>query len=272
MDPPNLSLPLLNETIDLQILSAITAATPALAASNGWAAAFGRELNASDDRRHFVPLSSAPDLLPVLEGKHLEPFRALTSHSSLGIAPASAARLLDARRTFARARIGYRNIASATNRTTLIAAMLPERVVTTHTVFCLKTPLPVAHQYCLLALLNSLVANYLVRLQVTTHVPAALMARLPVPRPAEDDDRTRELERFSRVLERHGAAAKRDAVVRVNTIAADLYGLTPSQYRHVVGTFPLLDEELRAACVQDYERLRAGITRPAVAGPRSPTA
>ena len=39
-------------------------------------------------------------------------------------------------------------------------------------------------QYCLLALLNSLVANYLVRLQVTTHVTTALMARLPVPRPA----------------------------------------------------------------------------------------
>ena len=58
---------------------------------------------------------------------------------------------------------------------TLIAALLPAGVVSTHTVFCLKGSLGEQAQYCLLALLNSLVANYLVRLQVTTHVTSSLM-------------------------------------------------------------------------------------------------
>ena len=50
--------------------------------------------------------------------------------------------------------------------------MLPANVVSTHTVFCLKTDLDERSQWCLLGLMNSLVANYLVRLNVTTHVTA----------------------------------------------------------------------------------------------------
>ena len=61
----------------------------------------------------------------------------------------------------AAARLAYRDIASATNRLTLIAAIVPARAVTTHTLFCLKTPLPLDAQQVLCALLNSFVANYL---------------------------------------------------------------------------------------------------------------
>ena len=42
------------------------------AARDGWAARFGRELNATDDRAHFARPARG---LPVVEGKHLEPFR-----------------------------------------------------------------------------------------------------------------------------------------------------------------------------------------------------
>ena len=80
-----------------------------------------------------------------------------------------------------RARLAYRDVASATNRLTLIAAIVPARAVTTHTLFCLKTRLPLAEQHVLCALLNSFVANYLIRLRVNTHVTVALVSRLPVP-------------------------------------------------------------------------------------------
>jgi hypothetical protein len=36
-----------------------------------------------------------------------------------------------------RARLAYRDVASATNRLTLIAAVIPARAATTHTLFCL---------------------------------------------------------------------------------------------------------------------------------------
>jgi hypothetical protein len=41
--------------------------------------------------------------------------------------------------------------------------MLPANAISTHTVFCLKSDLDEESQWCLLGLLNSLVANYLVR-------------------------------------------------------------------------------------------------------------
>src|ERR671924_3123 len=86
-----------------------------------------------------------------------------------------------------RARLAYRDIASATNRLTLIAAIVPARAVTTHTLFCLRTPLSLERQLVLCALLNSFVANYLVRLRVNTHVTAAIMSKLHVPVVADGD-------------------------------------------------------------------------------------
>jgi hypothetical protein len=94
------------------------------------------------------------------------------------------------------------------------------------------------------ALLNSLVANYLVRLRVTTHVTAGVMARLPVPRPASRSPEFHELAALARELEHHGIAAADRAYARVNAIAARLYGLTPAHYAHVLSTFPLLSRDL----------------------------
>ena len=59
--------------------------------------------------------------------------------------------------------------------------MLPAGCVSTHTVFCLRTPLPLARQHFLCGLFNSFVVNYLVRLRVTTHVTTATVERLPIP-------------------------------------------------------------------------------------------
>ena len=208
--PDNLSIPEIPDAAALSLVSGISSRVPALADPAGWNMRFGRELNATDDRPHFVPMFSCPAsttpprgktrgggpgsggaddgarhrLLPIVEGKLLAPFRADIDRATLGITAAAAARLIDGA-SVARARIAYRDVASATNKLTLIAAMLPAGVVSTHTVFVSKGPLDDRSMWCLLGLMNSFVANYLVRLNVTTHVTAALMARLPVPRPAE---------------------------------------------------------------------------------------
>ena len=46
------------------------------ASERGWSARFGRELNATDDRAHFGRAGAG---LPIVEGKHIEPFRVDTS-------------------------------------------------------------------------------------------------------------------------------------------------------------------------------------------------
>ena len=53
------------------------------------------------------------------------------------------------------------------NRTTLIAAVLPAGVVSTLTIFCLRTQLPGEHQHFLCGLLNSYVLNAVARMLMT---------------------------------------------------------------------------------------------------------
>ena len=115
---------------------------------------------------------------PVLEGKQIEPFRvSLDTIADTSCVPEADREDGHPRR----ARLAYRDVASATNRLTLIAAVIPARAVTTHTLFCLKSPLPADAQQVLCGLLNSFVANYLIRLRVNTHVTVALVSRLPAP-------------------------------------------------------------------------------------------
>jgi len=62
---------------------------------------------------------------PVLEGKHLRPFTVDLHGSSLVIGRSRATTLLDEVSTFGSTRLAYRDVASATNRLTLIAAVVP---------------------------------------------------------------------------------------------------------------------------------------------------
>src|SRR5262249_8570090 len=151
---------------DRAIVSKVVATVPELASESGWHVTFGRELNATDDRSHFGSTG-----YPILEGKLLDPFVAHAESAREFVDPAVALRLLGTR--VDRPRLGYREVASASNRMTLIAAIVPARAVTTHTIFCLREPRPLDEQWCLCGLLNGFVANYLVRLRGGTHVPAA---------------------------------------------------------------------------------------------------
>jgi len=247
--PGNLAIPEIPDAAALALMSGIAGRIPALADPAGWNVRFGRELNATDDRPHFVPRhGSRRRLLPIVEGKLLAPFRADIDRATLGIAANAAAKLLD-RASFERARIAYRDVASATNKLTLIAAMLPAGTVSTHTVFVSKGPLGDRSRWCLLGLMNSFVANYLVRLNVTTHVTSSMMARLPVPRPPDGCEAFEQLVVLSQRLAAEGAENGREHYARLNAMAANLYGLTVEEYQYVADTFPLIDEQIRSASV-----------------------
>jgi hypothetical protein len=253
--PGDLAVPEITSPAALGILTSIADRVPALGDPSGWHARFGRELNATDDRPHFVPIDGPlpSGILPIIEGKQLSPFRVDTA-TRTGIAAKTAATLIDPAISFTRARIAYRDVASATNKLTLIAAMLPAGIITTHTVFCLKTPLEEQDQWCLLGLMNSLIANYLVRLRVTTHVTTAVMSRLPVPRPATGSLEFNELARLSRQLATTGIAEHSPEYAVLNTIAARLYGITPDEYAFILDSFPLIPQQQRALCLTDHVR------------------
>jgi hypothetical protein len=243
----DLALPELRSPADLAIAERVAALFPPLGDAQSWAARFGRELNATDDRRHFRPPGAG---LPIVEGKHLDPFRAHLAGARWSISSRDADRDLGTRHH--RARLAYRDVASATNRLTLIAAVLPAGCVSTHTVFCLRTRLPPRAQYFLSGLFNSLVVNYLARLRVTTHVTTAIVERLPIPGPEGSRPAFREIAGLARLLARRSVP---DASARLHAIVARLYQLSPHEFEHVLSTFPLIALEERDAAMREFSKI-----------------
>ena len=241
-----LEVPDIRSPLDLEILSHVIARARPSADRDGWNIHFGRELNATDDRPRFREDGRG---LPIIEGKHLRPFGVDAAPVRFRILPAVASDLLDAGRTFGRARLSYRDVASPTNRTTLIAAIVPARAVTTHTVFCLKEDLDDTSQQFLCGVMNSYVANYLVRMRVGTHLTAAIVGRLPVVRPASSDVMFRTVARCARAL---GSGWNAAIFVELNTLVARLYELSARQYTHVLGTFPLVHIDERQAAIEHF--------------------
>ncbi len=154
-----------------------------LSAPDGWHVTFGRELNATDDRGLFHPrggVRTNQNVLLVAEGKHIAPFvfdgDGPTHTMETRVA---AARFVD--RRYARPRLAYRDVSGVGNTQALVAAIIPAGVITTHTLFCLRTEIPIEQQHFLCGVFNSGVLDRLVRLEMGSHVTTTLVENLPVP-------------------------------------------------------------------------------------------
>jgi hypothetical protein len=124
--------------------------------------------------------------------------------------------------------------------------------VSTHTVFCLKTPLPAGAQHLLCALFNSFVVDYLVRLRVSTHVTTSIVEQLPVPTLADDSRAQAELIRLARRLRRSPDV---EASARLNALVAHAYRLSTEELWHVLSRFPLVVQKERDAVIAAFGAL-----------------
>jgi hypothetical protein len=248
----DLAIPDIRTPADLSIVERITARFPALGSSAGWGAVFSRELNATDDQRFFRP-GKGP--LTVVDGRHLAPFRVDLGASNRHMTEEDAARRLDPARTYRRARLAYRDVAAASNRLTLIAAMLPAGCLTTHTVFCLRTAMAATDQVFLCGLLNSYVANYLVRQRITTHVSAAVIGRIPAPKPDPIDALFGEGVDLCTALTGAADPEHEPAYAQLQALMAQAYGLSEAEFRLILDSFPLIERGIIAEVLEAFVRL-----------------
>jgi len=211
---PALRIPDVRRAGDLDWLRRVSSAFPQLGARDGWAAEFGRELNATEDRASF---SSAG--LPVIDGKHIGPFTVDVNASDRRIPDLDARQRLPDHR-FMKARLGYRDVSGPGNRYALIAAMIPANVVTTHTLFCLRNRFTTTQQYFLCGLFNSAPVNTIVRLLMGGHVTTGLVEGLPIPRWEGTPDQLRIAELAERLARN---PTDDDALAELNESVAALY-------------------------------------------------
>jgi len=138
----------------------------------------------------------------------------------------------------------------ALRTTKVIAAILPVGTISVHTVFCLRTELPVDEQNVLCALLNSFVANYLVRRWVTTHVTASIVERLPVPRLPRN---TPQFDAIAAGAARLRAGERTSHLVAdVHAQAARAYGINGDDYTYILDSFPLVPAAEREAALRAF--------------------
>lgn len=240
---------------DLDLLLSLNRRFRRLGSSDGWGVSFGRELNATDARVHVTSGDCAG--IPVIEGKHITPFVVDTAGAGR-IAPAVLGHMIDVRR-LDRSRLGYRDVSGVGNRLTLIAAVVPSGIVTTHTILCSRTPLDAGHQHFLCALFNSLVLNAVVRMLMGSHVTTTLAASLPVPEWRGDRVDRQIVALARRLAERRPPA---DAGARLQALVAHRFELTRDELEHLLDGSPGVPSGERAAVVLWFERIRTSGRRP----------
>ncbi len=239
---PSQAVPWLRDGAQVRLLEQLVT-LPRLAGPE-WGMAFGRELNATEDRALLHPHHPSGPALPVVDGKHLQAFAVSPPREGRWLAPEDARRVLGDER-WRRWRLAYRDVSSPTNTRSLIAALLPPGCVSTHTLFCLRTRVDLATQLFLCGMLNSLVADWFVRRYIASHVTTRLMATVPVPwLPAGDAGRRQVVRLVIRLMRNAG---DEPAHVALQTLAADLYGLDAAARRVVADDFPRLLPAMRQA-------------------------
>lgn len=259
-----------------------------------WNLVLTREFDMTNDS-HLFRTSPGLGRLPLVEGKMFHQFaypvatpkywldEVEARQSLLGGEPDSGQPL--AYQTY---RLAFRDVARNTDERTMIATILPRGVVCPHTV-SLENPYPghddqatsgldASSRLLLLAVLDSLTLDYLLRPRVTTHNSFYLVYGLPVPRlqPSAPEFRLA-VERSARLTcttpeyaglwqeamgtpwtpessatdpdERARLRAELDAIV------AHLYGLTEPELTHILSTFPLVPHPTKDAVLAEFRKL-----------------
>jgi hypothetical protein len=189
----------------------------------------------------------------VIEGKHLSPFVVSARGTPRRIARSTARRLLPDRR-YDFDRLAYRDVSGVANRVSLIAALVPAGVVTTHTVFCLRTQMSSERQHFLCACFNSYVTNAIVRLLMGSHVTTALVEDLPIPL-WQGSAADRRIARLARRLSQGGASPHLMAAVQA--AVARRYDLDVATFERLLEGFPLVPADERQRAIDALARVRA---------------
>jgi hypothetical protein len=156
-----------------------------------------------------------------------------------------------------RPRIAFRDVARATDTRTVIACLIPPRVVATNQApYLLWIDGDERDQAYLLGVLCSIPLDWYARRMVETHVNFHVLNSFPVPRPGRDDPRRRRVEqiagRLAAVDDRYTAWAhavgvpvgsvssddeRDDLIAELDAVVARLYGLDEDDVVHIFETF-----------------------------------
>ena len=101
-------------------------------------------------------------------------------------------------------------------------------------------------------MLNSYVANYLVRQVLTTHLGSSTVQALRIPKPPYDSPVFEQIVGLAHQL---GTAHDGHAHACVQALVARCYQMNEDEFAHVLTTFPLIDVSERRVALDEFRRL-----------------
>lgn len=262
---------------------------------------FRQELNMTSDKDLFIE-EFREGLLPLYEGKMIHQFNANFSQATYFLKKAhfderlKSKELLRAKKATGKElkpelikydreffRLAYRAVASDTNERTLIASLLPKNCGFGHSMFANAPKLYILKddEICMdivpyekilfvLALLNSLVVDFIIRNMVQINVSKTYLERIPLPQPSDEEIQNNEIyktlaknalllqlyndknhhfdelkQEFNIKDDEIPKTKKAYDVLRAKNdlLVKELYSLSDDEFSYMISTFKVLNEK-----------------------------
>lgn len=185
-------------------------------------------------------------------------------------------------------RFGFRDIASNTNERTAVTTVIPQTFhgnkIPTARIFSDDSERLINNdeQIYLCAIANSFVFDFMIRMRVTTTLNFFYLYQMPVPRlNSQDSEFSSIVRRAARLIcttpefddlarevgiksHKQGVTDEtKRAVLRaeLDGLIAHLYGLTETEFAHVLSTFPLVPDPVKIAAQNAYRDVERGLIR-----------
>ena len=254
-----------------------------------WNLVLANEFHMTNDSRLFH-LSHTPGRLPLYEGKMIWQFSHELAKPRYWVEEAEGRNALRKNGiadegqylSYQLYRLGFRDVAASTNERTMIATIVPGGVFTGNTIISSTSPANNKYLLAIVALLNSFVVDSFIRKKVTSHCNMFVVYQLPVPRLTEKDaafgpiveraarlicttpefdDLAREVGLNSHADGVTNAVARARLRAELDALIAHLYGLTETEFVHILATFPLVAEPIKVATHNAYRDAARGLIK-----------
>lgn len=284
LSPDTLSITEFSSATDVSIAEK-TLSFPALGTSidEKWNLVLGTEFHMTNDS-YLFNTNKQENMLPLYEGKMIHQF----THVWDGTSPRYWLQETQARTNligrakddgqflgYQTYRLAMRRIARNTDTRTLISTILPKRVFASES-FHVSTPNGITPTQLLFvsSVLNSFVVDSLIRLKVSANVSMHFVYDLPIPRLVNSDPFfTPIVERAARLIcttpefddlaksvglpghQLIEPAVRAQLRAEIDAMVAHIYGLTEDEFTHILGTFPLVAQEVKDAALAEYRKI-----------------
>jgi hypothetical protein len=248
-----------------------------------WNLKLSNEFHMTNDS-HLFYTENAEGRLPLYEGKMIHQFKHQFAEARYWVDEKEGRKAVLGKKVedvgqkldYQGYRLGVRSIGRSTDIRTLIVGTIPKNAYCGNSILVLKrlsTNIYDAEIIVVQAILNSFIVDFYIRQMVSANLNMFYIYQLPVPRltkkdsifnqivtraaklictTPEFDDLAKEVGLESGVTnpdERAEIWAELDAMV------AHLYGLTYEEFQHILGTFPIVKDEVKDRALEAFNKI-----------------